>query len=161
MEQCPCGSQLSYATCCGMYITGQAQPQTPEQLMRSRYTAYTQANIDYIANTMRGPAAKGFNAVSAREWASSVEWLGLEVLSSSTKGPTTGFVEFLVYFREKNKRHAIHEVSEFHLEDGAWYYVDGKKPAKRPPFPQKEAGRNDPCICGSGIKYKKCCGSMA
>lgn len=23
---------------------------------------------------------------------------------------------------------------------------------------QKEAGRNDPCPCGSGKKYKKCCG---
>lgn len=24
---------------------------------------------------------------------------------------------------------------------------------------QKEAGRNDPCPCGSGKKYKKCCGA--
>ncbi len=24
---------------------------------------------------------------------------------------------------------------------------------------RKEIGRNDPCPCGSGKKYKKCCGS--
>src|SRR5918999_1847619 len=23
-----------------------------------------------------------------------------------------------------------------------------------------QAGRNDPCPCGSGLKYKKCCGSV-
>jgi preprotein translocase subunit SecA len=29
----------------------------------------------------------------------------------------------------------------------------------RPVLAQKKAGRNDPCPCGSGKKYKKCCGS--
>ncbi|MBR6584145.1 MAG: SEC-C domain-containing protein, partial [Firmicutes bacterium] len=24
---------------------------------------------------------------------------------------------------------------------------------------EKEPGRNDPCPCGSGKKYKKCCGA--
>jgi preprotein translocase subunit SecA len=26
---------------------------------------------------------------------------------------------------------------------------------------EKKVGRNDPCICGSGKKYKKCCGANA
>ncbi len=26
------------------------------------------------------------------------------------------------------------------------------------PAPQAKAGRNDPCPCGSGKKFKKCCG---
>lgn len=25
-------------------------------------------------------------------------------------------------------------------------------------MPKKEQGRNEPCKCGSGLKYKKCCG---
>lgn len=34
------------------------------------------------------------------------------------------------------------------------------EPQQKQPFKRKEAkmGRNDPCICGSGKKYKKCCG---
>jgi preprotein translocase subunit SecA len=31
--------------------------------------------------------------------------------------------------------------------------------AKKPVISQKKAGRNDPCPCGSGKKYKKCCGA--
>ena len=27
-----------------------------------------------------------------------------------------------------------------------------------PEIPKKKPGRNDPCPCGSGLKYKKCCG---
>ena len=27
-------------------------------------------------------------------------------------------------------------------------------------FPAMNVGRNDPCPCGSGKKYKKCCGKM-
>jgi SEC-C motif-containing protein len=28
-----------------------------------------------------------------------------------------------------------------------------------PPVQSKKVGRNDKCLCGSGIKYKYCCGS--
>ncbi len=35
-----------------------------------------------------------------------------------------------------------------------------KKPEKDAPKPERsrKVGRNDPCPCGSGLKYKKCCG---
>ena len=26
---------------------------------------------------------------------------------------------------------------------------------------QAKVGRNDPCVCGSGKKFKKCCGAAA
>ena len=35
--------------------------------------------------------------------------------------------------------------------------ADIKPPAHRPEK-QKKVGRNDPCPCGSGKKYKRCCG---
>ena len=28
----------------------------------------------------------------------------------------------------------------------------------KPKIAEKKVGRNEPCPCGSGIKYKKCCG---
>ncbi|HVL75240.1 MAG TPA: YchJ family metal-binding protein, partial [Noviherbaspirillum sp.] len=39
-KPCPCGGQ-NYETCCARYIEGEALAQTAEQLMRSRYSAYT------------------------------------------------------------------------------------------------------------------------
>jgi len=32
------------------------------------------------------------------------------------------------------------------------------RPSRDPLKKQKEVGRNDPCPCGSGKKYKYCCG---
>lgn len=34
----------------------------------------------------------------------------------------------------------------------------GKEPTKKTPKRVKKIGRNDPCPCGSGKKYKQCCG---
>ena len=36
---------------------------------------------------------------------------------------------------------------------------DGSEPQKKKPVRvENKPGRNDPCPCGSGKKYKKCCG---
>src|SRR5262249_12642121 len=48
---CPCQSGQNLDQCCGPFIAGEAFPETAEQLMRSRYTAYTQANLGYIKKT--------------------------------------------------------------------------------------------------------------
>lgn len=125
MQNCPCGTGKNYAECCGVFIEGQQKPLTPEELMRSRYSAYTRANIDYIAHTMKSPAKDRFDAKSAREWAKRVEWLKLEVKTTSIQG-SKGYVEFIALFKERGKINILHELSEFHLENGAWYYVDGK-----------------------------------
>ncbi|HLF66927.1 MAG TPA: YchJ family protein [Gammaproteobacteria bacterium] len=148
---CPCQSQHSYENCCGPFINGTARPQTPEQLMRSRYTAYTQANMDYIGATMRGQAAIGFDPEQTRTWAQSVEWLGLEVIHAPHAQAAQGVVEFIAHYRENGAMHKIHEVSEFARLNGGsrWFYIAGKAP---------KVERNVPCPCGSGKKYKRCCG---
>jgi SEC-C motif-containing protein len=155
---CPCGTGLAYNECCGIFLSGKALPETPEKLMRSRYTAYTQNNFDYITNTMTGPAAEKFDLRSASDWAESIEWIRLDVISSTIE-ETKGHVEFIAYFYDENKkRHAMHELSEFHFEYGKWFYVDGCAPKHKPPIPETMRKRNDICHCGSGKKYKKCCG---
>ncbi len=125
MLNCPCGSNKKYSECCGTYIDDHKDAETPEKLMRSRYTAYTQANIDYIIKTMKGPALNHFDAESARKWAATVEWLGLEVLHTITN-TTKGYVEFIAHFDERGEKNCIHELSEFRRINGRWYYVDGK-----------------------------------
>ena len=161
MDQlCPCGTGLTYQTCCGVFISGLASPETPEKLMRSRYTAYTQQNFDYLEDTMKDPAASKFDIESARTWTDKVEWIRLEVISASTE-EEKGHVEFIAYFYENKIRHAMHELSEFHFIEGKWYYLDGVPPKQRPPIPDSLRKRNDACTCGSGKKYKRCCGMLA
>jgi len=150
MTTCPCCSGKPYQDCCAPYIEKKQFPVTPEALMRSRYTAYSQANIDYIADTMKAPANQNFNRKEAFEWASHVTWLGLQVVRAETQG-NIGFVEFIARFEEDQQKEMLSEHSEFRKDDGRWYYVAGK------PLTLK-LGRNEPCYCASGKKYKACCG---
>ncbi len=124
-EKCPCGSKKYFDECCGLYISGKFIPKTPEALMRSRYSAYTRGDVDYIQKTMCGLASQGFNPDDAREWATRSQWLGLTVIATSMESATKGFVEFSAHYQLDGKDHQIHERSEFHCIDKRWYYVDG------------------------------------
>lgn len=148
-KACACGSGVSYVNCCGQYIDGILVAPTPEALMRSRYTAYTQAHITYISQTMQGPAAKGFDADSAQQWSTQVCWLGLRVLASH-ESENEGSVEFIAFFNDaQNKAQQLHENSLFKKINSCWYYVDA--------LPLTQQARNAPCSCGSGKKFKQCC----
>lgn len=147
---------IEYSICCGSYIDGSAIPATPEALMRSRYTAYSQANIDYIKKTMRGSPLTNFDATEAKIWAKGVTWLGLKVLKAyqDELNSHKGYVEFIARFRENHQPKKLHEVSEFAYEDGRWFYTAGLEPKKSTPV---KASRNAPCPCGSQKKFKNCC----
>ena len=120
--------------------------------MRSRYTAYTMANIDYIKETMRGSALVGFNEEEAMRWAKRVRWIKLCVRESSTV-----YVEFEATFVDGSQLKTIHEKSTFILERGRWYYVSGT-PCTTVPVEQK-ISRTMSCPCGSQRKYKNCHGA--
>lgn len=124
-KHCPCCSNENYLDCCGRFIMQKQVPATPEELMRSRYTAYALANMDYIEKTMKPPASNNFNKRDASKRAKKIKWVKLEVLNTSGIELNKGFVEFIAYFYDK-KLKAIHELSEFHQDNGQWYYVDGK-----------------------------------
>lgn len=128
--------------------------------MRSRYVAYTQANIDYIAATHDEATRGELDLDIARRWAEGSDWLGLEIVSTEAGQPDDeqGFVEFKASYRVDGKRQLHHEVSEFVKRDGVWFYHDGKPPKITQVVKgEPKVGRNDPCPCGSGKKYKKCC----
>lgn len=127
MTQCPCGTGNTYELCCGVYIIGSATPNTPEALMRSRYTAYTLAEVDYILRTMKAPASNGFDLEGARAWAKNVTWIKLEVINAS-QATDRGSVEFVATFKDGKENLSLHEISEFHCIDGVWFYVDGVMP---------------------------------
>jgi len=160
MTLCPCGSGKDFDQCCGPLLAG-APAASPEALMRSRYTAFTRCDIDYLEATLAPEAKEDFDRGDAETWAKGSEWLGLEVRAAVPPAPgeTTGSAEFVARFRTQGKALAHHERGSFRLADGNWLYVDGEvnpKPAQRI---AARVGRNDPCPCGSGKKYKKCCGA--
>jgi SEC-C motif-containing protein len=151
---CPCGLLPDYEECCGRYIDKGLPAPTPESLMRSRYSAYARANTDYLLKTMRGKPAQNFDPVAAHEWANTIEWLKLVVLSAPLvpAEAVVGQVDFLARFRELGQIVILQELSFFEKIAGIWYYVSGKSGTKVPP--------NASCPCGSTKKFKKCCGSL-
>ncbi|MDR3491316.1 MAG: YchJ family protein [Gammaproteobacteria bacterium] len=155
MKSCPCGSLKEYAICCGRFIEAGQMPKTPVELMRSRYTAYAKANIDYIQQTMQGPAALGFDINEAAALAKSTLWQKLKILNFSTTHDK-GMVEFMAFYTVDNRNYILHEESHFVQQNGLWYYVDGKLLLND----KLTTARNDNCVCGSGKKFKNCCASF-
>lgn len=158
MNRCPCGSGASLQACCGPIIDGRPAP-TAEALMRSRYTAFALRDLDHIERTQAGGVRGSFDRPAAEAAARAVEWVGLEILGTSGGGvaDATGTVEFAARCIRDGRPHLLHEISIFRREQGRWVYVDRLDgPGARPPG---KIGRNDPCPCGSGKKYKRCCGA--
>lgn len=160
MSKCPCLSEIEFASCCEPFLKGVAKPPTAEKLMRSRYSAYTLAAIDYIEKTTDPSTRAEFDRNGTMEWAKNSEWLGLEIVSTEagTEADQKGQVEFIARYRYEGDERAHHERSEFKKRDGQWYFLDGKL-VQTPVRVAEKAGRNDPCPCGSGKKFKKCCGA--
>jgi SEC-C motif-containing protein len=157
MSSCPCDSGSELEACCGPIIAG-APASNPEALMRSRYTAFVLGKLDHIDRTHAAEVRDDFNRAEAERTIAEVEWLGLDVREASENGDS-GSVEFAIRFRRNGQDLVQHEVSSFRREDGQWLYSGGEVSAKPPPRHVVKIGRNDPCPCGSGKKYKKCCGT--
>jgi len=160
MTDCPCCSGIDYAQCCEPFHTGSALPATAEQTMRSRYTAYTRADLRYISDTLHPDNRQDGDEEVARRWAEESEWLGLEIIATEGGGPsdTEGVVEFVANFRDRHgERQAHRERSTFVRLGGRWLFREGLSVALTARREAPKVGRNDPCPCGSGRKFKKCC----
>ena len=160
MNLCHCGTGVPYVDCCQPIITGQRMAATAEQLMRARYTAYVATEMDFIFESTHPDHREGYDHEGTKAWAENSEWLGLEIVSTRKGGvdDELGEVEFIARFREQDgvpRNH--HENGQFKKEQGRWYFTEGTMLKPRPIISSK-VGRNDPCNCGSGIKFKKCCG---
>ncbi|MHA7840479.1 MAG: YchJ family protein [Gammaproteobacteria bacterium] len=158
MNYCPCGSQQPYAACCEAYLLGKEKVPRAEALLRARYTAYTKKNIDYIAKTTGGEAATEFNRDEAERWAKQATWKGLHIIKQNASDEYHATIEFVVHYSIDNAEYDLHERSYFSAESGEWLYIAGEYPQVTTERVENKIGRNEPCSCGSGKKYKKCCG---
>lgn len=185
LHTCPCqinltaettDAPLSYQDCCQPYHNAfyndevnkadGIKAETAERLMRTRYSAFALVKPDYIVKTTV-PAQQALLGVAAIEsWAKETDWAGLEIVEHTTKlGKRHAQVEFKAYFKSPEetsgglaeKIQAHHELSTFvKVEDKAnndvrWYFLD--------PTIAMTVSQKQPCICGSGEKFKRCCGS--
>lgn len=157
MKNCPCGLEASYEACCGLYIDQGQLPQMPETLMRSRYTAYSLANTQYIKNTMRGKPLIAFKEEEAARWAKQAAWISLRIVAAPAPVCERGQVEYIATYLERGRLSILHERSEFIYAEGAWYYIDGVILA-RPQAVAEKIARNATCPCGGGKKFKNCDG---
>jgi len=159
-SKCPCGSGKALAACCGPYLAGDAKAPTAKALMRSRYTAYVLGDIEHLVNTVVPEKQGAFDREAAMAWSEGATWRGLEILETQGGGEDDreGLVDFIARFDMKGEPREHRELAVFEKQDDTWYYVSGKVPAREPYVREAKVGRNEPCPCGSGKKYKKCCG---
>lgn len=155
IQECPCGGG-EFADCCRPVIDGKVQASTPEQLMRARYSAYATGSIDFLEKSNHSKTRAQFDPEAAGRWSRESRWLGLTILGSDSSVPDRAHVNFEARYEDKDSAAVIHrERSLFEHEDGEWRFVSG---GAIPAVSQK-IGRNEPCPCGSGKKFKKCCGT--
>lgn len=113
--------------------------------MRSRYSAYALGLVDYILETQASDDRAG-----VERFAREASFTGLKIHLASEDE-----VEFTASYTAGGQAYQLHERSRFERRDGRWIYLDGVTPRRV----SARVGRNDPCPCGSGQKYKKCCGA--
>lgn len=161
---CPCGSGQNDTECCHPIINGLKKAETAETLMRARYTAHAQGNIDFIVQSHHPTTRSEVDKDTTKRWADESQWLGLDIREVEEGGADddSGKVEFVAKYRDaQGKRHEHFELALFEKLEGDWFFRDAQVPQitqfKRD---QPKQGRNEPCACGSGKKFKKCCGAQ-
>jgi SEC-C motif domain protein len=145
-------------------LSGQAKATTAEQLMRARYTAFERADVDFILKTHDPDTASQVDRRATELWAKESKWTGLEIIRTEAGGVGDNFgqVEFVASYELRGTPIQHRELATFRRQGDTWFFVDGEQIAG-PPVRREgpKVGRNDPCSCGSGKKYKKCCGAAA
>ncbi|NHI15647.1 zinc chelation protein SecC [Microbacterium sp. CBS5P-1] len=117
-DPCPCGS-ASYAACCGPLHAGKRQAETPEELMRARYSAFATGDVFFLARSWH-PRTRPAD-LSADP---GLSWTGLTVHGSAVDGEA-GTVDFTARYVDAGGPGELREHSRFARRGGRWVYVDG------------------------------------
>lgn len=117
-KPCPCGGS-SLNDCCGRFLNGEKIPDTAEQLMRSRYTAYVIGEEHYLKASWHASTRPAEQVTDA-----AIKWLALDLRAAQEQGDEAT-VEFVARCRVGGRGHRLHETSRFVREEGRWWYVDG------------------------------------
>ena len=123
-DPCPCGRALAGA-CCLPLLTGVRQADTPEDLMRSRYSAFVLGDADYLWRTWHPRTRPEEVTIDPQ-----IVWTGLEIVEAGGDE-----VEFRASYTaggalargaESQRTGTLHERSRFAVRARRWFYLDGK-----------------------------------
>jgi SEC-C motif-containing protein len=129
--------------------------------MRARYSSYVTGDVEFLKSSATEAVQAEFDEASSKAWSKAAEWHGLEILKTEGGGPgdDKGVVEFRALYTANGEFCDHHEVSQFVRDSEGWKFADGELVGETPIVREEpKVGRNDLCPCGSGKKYKKCCG---
>ncbi|MFT4769685.1 MAG: SEC-C motif-containing protein [Glaciecola sp.] len=120
---CHCQSGGAFTVCCEPFLNGTAFPQSAQQLMRSRYSAFVVCDEEYLLATWHPKTRPSRVRFDEQQ-----RWLGLSIRNTQegAAGDQSGTVEFVARFKIAGKGHRLVEVGRFESLDGRWYYLDGK-----------------------------------
>ena len=130
--------------------------------MRARYTAYATGCIPFLRDSATKAVRDEFDEKASEAWSRAAKWHGLEIVRTERggEGDKDGVVEFRASYTANGEFCNHHEVATFVKEEDGWKFEDGELVGEKPIVRESpKTGRNDPCPCGSGKKYKKCCGA--
>ncbi|MGM8886541.1 YchJ family protein [Psychrobacter sp. 1U2] len=176
MQLCPCqvsptlsflSQAIAYSDCCQPYHDSllddssdkldSIKAETAERLMRTRYSAFVKVLPEYIVKTTVPAQQHLLDITAIEEWAKETDWAGLEVVAHTPKiGKRHAQVEFKAFYTTTDGQQAAHhERSTFvkvkdKADNETWYFLD--------PTVAMTVSQKQPCICGSGEKFKRCCG---
>ena len=156
---CPCGTELAYAQCCQPLIMATQPANSPEQLMRSRYSAYATKQAEYIYLTYAQASKAEQSITGIVQWAAQTKWLKLIIHYASnhqlnSTNHESAQVEFSAFYLHQGEIWHMRERSNFIIEEAVWRYLEGNLSDSTALNKPK---RNDLCFCGSGTKFKHCC----
>jgi SEC-C motif-containing protein len=153
---CLCGSEIEYSLCCEPFHKKLKLPSTAEALMRSRFVAYAKQNQAYLLETWHTSKRPKIIDFSKQE----AVWTALDIIKTK-KGmakDSKGIVEFKAYYSLDSEAYVMNEISRFIKASGQWQYLEGLVKSVSKVNQQANQGKNAPCSCGSGKKFKRCCG---
>lgn len=179
---CFCGSRLLFEQCCQPFTTCNIQAQTPEQLMRSRFSAYAMGNGQYVYDTYAKSSQTSQSVKEISDWSKACVWVALQIHSINNNAVTITelpeqFVEFSAFYIADETLYELRENSRFVLENIKlehykennsqnlqWRYIDGDIIEH---CELTKIKRKDLCPCNhyptawmmkKGKKFKQCCG---
>lgn len=146
---CPCGSEISYRYCCEPHLAGKIAARDPETLLRSRYTAFCQSDLDYLRATWHP------DTLPELDGSEPSQWVGLEILEVAVdEEELEAEIEFVAKLIIDNSLETLHEVSDFEKVDGRWLYYSGEFKSESSSL--KKIPLGSPCPCQSGKTFKNC-----
>lgn len=155
-SDCSCGSGKAYADCCQPYHLFHAYPASALVLMKSRFCAFVEQDINYIIATTLPAQQVLLDKEGLQAWASQMHWSHLQIVADRPKvAKRHAQVHFCAYYHDVDchdaDRLGVHdELSTFVKCDDRWYFLDPTVPVL--------LTNKQPCFCGSGEKFKACCG---